>query len=67
MVASYAKPNGNFTGVTCVSTELSPKRLEFAKQLVPGAKRVVYLHNPDVRWHGVARLAARGGRHGVDH
>jgi putative ABC transport system substrate-binding protein len=30
-----------------MSTELSPKRLEFAKQLVPGAKRVVYLHNPN--------------------
>jgi putative ABC transport system substrate-binding protein len=47
MVASYAKPNGNFTGVTCMSTELSPKRLELAKQLVPAAKRVVYLHNPN--------------------
>lgn len=47
MVASYAKPNGNFTGVTCMSTELSPKRLEFVKQVVPGAKQVVYLHNPN--------------------
>lgn len=47
MVASYAKPNGNFTGVTCMTTELSPKRLELAKQVVPGAKRVVYLHNPN--------------------
>lgn len=46
-VASYAKPNGNFTGVTCMSTELSPKRLELAKQVVPGASRVVYLHNPN--------------------
>lgn len=45
-VSSYAKPNGNFTGVTCMSTELSPKRLELAKQLVPAAKRAVYLHNP---------------------
>lgn len=45
-VANYAKPNGNFTGVTCMSTELSPKRLELAKQLVPGASRAVYLHNP---------------------
>lgn len=45
-VSSYAKPNGNFTGVTCMSTELSPKRLELAKQLVPGAARAVYLHNP---------------------
>jgi putative tryptophan/tyrosine transport system substrate-binding protein len=45
-VSNYARPNGNFTGVTCMSTELSPKRLELAKQLVPGAKRAVYLHNP---------------------
>lgn len=45
-VATYAKPNGNFTGVTCMSTELSPKRLELAKQLVPAAARAVYLHNP---------------------
>lgn len=47
IVASYARPNGNFTGVTCMSTELSPKRLELAKQLIPAAKRVVYLHNPN--------------------
>lgn len=46
-VATYAKPNGNFTGVTCMSTELSPKRLELAKQVVPGASRAVYLHNPN--------------------
>lgn len=46
-VSNYAKPNGNFTGVTCMSTELSPKRLELAKQVVPGAQRVVYLHNPN--------------------
>jgi putative tryptophan/tyrosine transport system substrate-binding protein len=46
-VKNYAKPNGNFTGVTCMSTELSPKRLEVAKQLVPSVKRAVYLHNPN--------------------
>lgn len=45
-ITKYAKPNGNFTGVTCMTTELSPKRLELVKQLVPRAKRVVYLHNP---------------------
>jgi len=47
LVASYARPNGNFTGVTCMSTELSPKRLELVKLVVPGARRVVYLHNPN--------------------
>jgi len=46
-VSNYAKPNGNFTGVTCMSTELSPKRLEVAKQIFPGAKRFVFLHNPN--------------------
>lgn len=46
-VARYSRPNGNFTGVTCMSTELSPKRLELVKQLIPGASRVVYLHNPN--------------------
>jgi putative ABC transport system substrate-binding protein len=46
-VSSYARPNGNFTGVTCMSTELSPKRLEVAMQFVPGAKRFVFLHNPN--------------------
>ena len=53
-VKSYAKPNGNLTGVTCMSTELSPKRLEIAKQLVPGAKRAVYLHNPNQGATGLA-------------
>lgn len=47
IVAGYARPDGNFTGVTCMSTELMPKRLELVKQLAPGAKRVVYLHNPN--------------------
>ena len=47
VVASYARPTGNFTGVTCMSTELSPKRLELVKQVAPGAKQVVFLHNPN--------------------
>lgn len=46
-VVRYARPNGNFTGVTCMSTELSPKRLELVKQIAPGASRVVYFHNPN--------------------
>lgn len=46
-VSNYARPNGNFTGVTCMSTELSPKRLEVAKQIFPAAKRFVFLHNPN--------------------
>jgi putative tryptophan/tyrosine transport system substrate-binding protein len=46
-VANYARPSGNFTGVTCMSTELSPKRLEVAKQMFPDATRFVFLYNPN--------------------
>lgn len=47
-VTSYARPNGNFTGVTCMTTELSPKRLELVRQIVPGARQVAFLHNPNL-------------------
>jgi putative tryptophan/tyrosine transport system substrate-binding protein len=39
-VARLARPEGNLTGVTCMSTELSPKRLELLKEAVPNAVRV---------------------------
>jgi putative tryptophan/tyrosine transport system substrate-binding protein len=64
-VANYAKPNGNFTGVTCMSTELSPKRLELAKQLVPGASRAVYLHNPTQGDVGLALTLEAASRLGI--
>src|SRR6202795_5014168 len=46
-VAWLARPDGNHTGVTCMTTELSPKRLELLKEAVPNAVRVVYLSDPD--------------------
>jgi len=64
-VANYAKPNGNFTGVTCMSTELSPKRLELAKQLVPGASRAVYLHNPTQGDVGLALTLEAASKLGI--
>ena len=42
-VASLARPGGNVTGVTTLSPELSAKRLELARQLVPGASRLALL------------------------
>jgi ABC-type uncharacterized transport system substrate-binding protein len=45
-VTRLARPGGNLTGVTCMTTELSPKRLELLKELVPGAARVMFLHDP---------------------
>jgi putative tryptophan/tyrosine transport system substrate-binding protein len=45
-VRLLARPGGNLTGVTCMTTELSPKRLELLHELVPQASRVMFLHDP---------------------
>lgn len=46
-VTRLARPGGNLTGVTCMTTELSPKRLELLKEAVPKASRVMFLHDPE--------------------
>jgi len=45
IVQSYARPGGNVTGLTTFSTELSAKRVELLKELVPTLSRVALLHN----------------------
>jgi len=45
IVASFAHPGGNITGVTTFSTELIAKRIELLKELVPNLSRVALLHN----------------------
>ena len=45
IVASFAHPGGNITGVTTFSTELTAKRIEVLKELVPNLSRVALLHN----------------------
>ena len=46
-VTRLARPDGNLTGVTCMTTELSPKRLELLKEAVPKVSRVMFLHDPE--------------------
>lgn len=46
LVASLARPGGNVTGVTFISSEVSGKRLELLKEAVPGISRVAVLWNP---------------------
>jgi ABC-type uncharacterized transport system substrate-binding protein len=48
-VASLARPGGNVTGLSNMSPDLSGKRLELLREVVPGLSRVAFLWNPDVR------------------
>jgi len=47
LVASMARPGGNVTGVTFVSSDLAAKRLQFLKDIAPRVSRVGILWNPD--------------------
>ena len=45
-VESLARPGGNLTGLTALSTELGGKRLELLKEAVPKLTRVAALNDP---------------------
>ena len=47
LVANLARPGGNVTGLASLSAELMGKRLEVARELAPGVKRIAVLINPD--------------------
>ena len=46
VVESLARPGGNVTGITLLSTELGGKRLELLKEAVPKLARVAVLYDP---------------------
>ena len=46
LVASLSEPGANITGLTILASELSAKRLEILKNIVPGASRVAALSDP---------------------
>ena len=47
IVASFARPGGNLTGVTTFSTELTAKQIQILKELVPNLSRLALVHNMD--------------------
>jgi len=46
LVSSLARPGGNITGLSLLSGELSGKRLELLKEVVPNLSRVAVLWDP---------------------
>jgi putative ABC transport system substrate-binding protein len=58
-VDSFAKPGGRLTGVHFLVTDLTAKRLELLKDILPKLRRVVTFYDPNSR---MSNEAARLGR-----
>jgi putative tryptophan/tyrosine transport system substrate-binding protein len=47
LVASFARPGGNATGLTQIAQELGTKRLELLMETFPNTRRVIYITDAD--------------------
>ena len=61
LVANVARPGGNLTGINFFNTEVSAKRLELLRELVPSAAHVAVLLNPT----GPPRYQDHVARHAI--
>jgi putative ABC transport system substrate-binding protein len=61
LVGSLARPGGNLTGFSLIAVDLTPKRLELLSELVPQARVIALLVNPNNAnsWIGDVQEAAR--------
>jgi putative ABC transport system substrate-binding protein len=68
LVEGIARPGGNVTGLSNFSVQLSAKRLEYLKEIVPTVTRVGLLINPNVKISSLYVREAReaGNKLGVD-
>jgi putative tryptophan/tyrosine transport system substrate-binding protein len=51
LAANLARPGGNITGNTILGTEMSAKRLQLIKEIIPKVLRVAFLWNPSNASH----------------
>ena len=59
LIQSYGKPGGRLTGVQYSVTDLTGKRLEILKEMLPKLSRVVIIYNPNNRSSAEAAALAR--------
>ena len=59
LIQDFARPGGRLTGVYYLTSDLTPKRLEVLKEILPKLRKVVTFYNPGNR---VANDAAKLGR-----
>ena len=67
LVDSFAKPGGRFTGVHYLSADLTAKRLEILKEILPDLRKVVTFYDPSnptamasaKSYYEVGRLSAK--------
>jgi putative ABC transport system substrate-binding protein len=60
LVANLAHPGGNVTGLSAMGSEMSAKRLQLLKEMMPRTTRVAVLWNPDTPYgpQAIAELKA---------
>ena len=66
-MGSLARPGGNATGFTCISSDLGSKRLGLLKGLLPKGERIAVLYSePDTFEPELQELATHGRRLGME-
>ena len=60
LVPSLARPGGNITGNTILGPEVTGKRLQLLKEVLPSLSRVAFLWNPDNGSHPAQLAEVRG-------
>ena len=64
-VERLSRQGGNVTGVTCMTSELSGKRLQLLKEAVPSASHIVFLSEPEDSPSGLQRAQEAAPQLGV--
>ena len=68
LVASLARPGGNVTGISNLSTDLNAKRLELLREIVPSLKQLAVLMNANysIRERELAEVDAAARALGIE-